>query len=178
MSSSRVSKPMAEKNEFIEWIERINVPPSYTVTHVQNERDWKVSSAQVCYWWKQAPALRSRLSGAGAKPRLADGEDILFDQILFRRSCKEKVNRDWIRDVGQRLAASELVNADFVASDRWINGFMRRFGLSLRRTTNLTVLSDGVLTERAVSYLSYLTSRVDSLSEEHTVFMDETAAYF
>lgn len=55
---------------------------------------------------------------------------------------------------------------------------MRRFGLSLRRTTNLTVLSDGVFTERVISYLSYLTSRVDSLSEEHTGFMDETAVYF
>lgn len=77
---------MAEKKEVIEWIKRINVPPSYTATHFQNEHDWKVSSAQVCYWWKQAHALRSRLSGAGAKPRLADGEDILFDEILFRRS--------------------------------------------------------------------------------------------
>ncbi|GMF43675.1 unnamed protein product [Phytophthora fragariaefolia] len=149
-----------------------------------NRRSWKVSEAQVRYWWKQrtaikaAPALRSRLSGAGAKPQLSEIKDILFDQVLFRRSAKEKVSRDWIRDAGQRLAASELGNADFVASDRWLNGFMRRYGLSLRRTTNLTVLTDDVLTDLAVSFLSSLTPRIDGLSDDHTILMDETAVYF
>lgn len=50
------------------------------------------------YWWKKrtaikaVPALRSRLTGAGAKPRLSEIDDILFDQVLFRRSAKEKVS--------------------------------------------------------------------------------------
>ncbi|EGZ29605.1 hypothetical protein PHYSODRAFT_323110 [Phytophthora sojae] len=35
-----------------------------------------------------------------------------------------------------------LDDADLVASARWVNGFMRRYGLSLPRTTNLTVLTD------------------------------------
>ncbi|GMF56797.1 unnamed protein product [Phytophthora fragariaefolia] len=140
---------------------------------------------KVRYSWKQrtaikaAPALRSRLSGAGAKPRLSEIVDILlFDQVLFRRSAKKKVSRDWIRDAGQRLAASELGDADFVASDRWVIGFMRRYGLSLRRTTNLKVLTDDVLTDRAVGFLSYLTSRIDGFSDDQTILMDETADYF
>ncbi|GMF38944.1 unnamed protein product [Phytophthora fragariaefolia] len=152
--------------------------------YFKNERGWKVSEAQVRFWWKQCTAIkaaqarRSRLSAAGAKPRLSEIEDILFDQVLFHRSAKEKVFRDWIRDAGQRLAASELGDADFVASDRWVNGFMRRYRLSLRRATNYTVLTDDVLTDRAVSFLSYLTSRIDGLSDDHTILMDETAVYF
>lgn len=55
---------------------------------------------------------------------------------------------------------------------------MRRYGLSLRRTTNLTVQTDDVLTDRAVSFLSYLTSRIEGLSDDHTILMDETAVYF
>ncbi|GMF21158.1 unnamed protein product [Phytophthora lilii] len=184
MPSSRMPKSMAEKKEVIQWIEKNGGVPTPAAVYFKNERGWKVSEAQVRYWWKQrtaikaAPALRSRLSGAGAKPRLSEIEDILFDQVLFRRSAKEKVSRDWIRDAGQRLAASELGDTDFIASDRWVNGFMRRYGLSLRRTTNLTVLTDDVLTDRAVSFLSYLTSRIDGLSDDHTILMDETAVYF
>ncbi|GMF53416.1 unnamed protein product [Phytophthora fragariaefolia] len=89
-----------------------------------------------------------------------------------------KNERGWKVSEGQRLAASELGDADFVASDRWVNGFMRRYGLSLRRTTNLTVLTDDVLTDRAESFLSYLTSRIDGLRDDHTILMDETAVYF
>ncbi|KAF4145865.1 hypothetical protein GN958_ATG04938 [Phytophthora infestans] len=80
MPSSRMPKSMVKKKE--------------------NERGWKGSKAQVRYWWKQrtaikaASALRSRLTGAGAKPRISEIEDILFDQVLFRRSANEKVSRD------------------------------------------------------------------------------------
>ncbi|KAG6611406.1 Pogo transposable element [Phytophthora cinnamomi] len=172
-------KSMAKKKEVVQWIEKNGGVPTPAAAYFKNERGWKVSEAQVRYWWKQrtaikaAPALRSRLSGAVAQPRLSEIEDILFDLVLFRRSAKEQVSRDWVRDAGQRLAASELGDADFVASDRWVMGFMRRCRLSLRRTTNLAVLTDDVLTDRAVSFLSYLTSRIDGLSDDHTILIDE-----
>ncbi|KAF4033782.1 Tc5 transposase DNA-binding domain [Phytophthora infestans] len=136
-------KSMAEKKEVVQWIEKNGGVPTPAAVYFKNERGWKVSETQVQYWWKQrtaikaAPALRNRLTGASAEPRLSEIEDILFDQVLFRRSAKEKVSRDWIRDAGQRLAASELGGTNFVASDRWVNGFMRRYGLSLRRITIL-----------------------------------------
>ncbi|EEY65729.1 uncharacterized protein PITG_03250 [Phytophthora infestans T30-4] len=175
---------MAEKKEVVQGIKKNGGVPTPAAVYFKNERGWKVSEDQVRYWWKKrtaikaAQALRSRLAGAGAKPRLSEIEDILLDQVRFCRSAKEKVSRDWICDAGQRLAASELGDTDFVASDRWVNGFMRPYGLSLRRTTNLTVLTDDVLTDRAVIFLSYLTSRIDGLSDDHTVLMDETAVYF
>ncbi|KAG6968307.1 hypothetical protein JG688_00005891 [Phytophthora aleatoria] len=57
---------------------------------------------------------------------------------------------------------------------------MRLYGLSLRRTMNLTVLTDDVLTDRAMrdSFLSYLSEHMTDISEDHTVLMDETAIYF
>ncbi|KAI9985997.1 hypothetical protein PInf_024882 [Phytophthora infestans] len=169
MLSSRMPKSMAEKKDVAQLIEK-----NGATVYFKNEPSWKISEAQVRYWWKQrtaikaAPALRSRLTGAGAKPRLSEIEDILFDQVT----------RDWIRDAEQRLAASDLGDTDFVGSGRWVNGFMHTYGLSLRRTTNLTVLTDDVLTDRAVSYLSYLTSRIDGLSDDHIIMMNETAVYF
>ncbi|KAF4031889.1 hypothetical protein GN244_ATG16249 [Phytophthora infestans] len=108
MPSSRMPKSMAEKKAVAQWIEKNGGVPTPSAVYFKNERGYKVSEAQVRYWWKQrtaikaAPALRSRLTGAGAKPPLSEIEDILFDQVLFCRSAKEKVFLDWIRDAGQR----------------------------------------------------------------------------
>ena len=55
---------------------------------------------------------------------------------------------------------------------------MDRFGFSLRRTMNLTTLSDDQLIQRRVDYMKYLQSRLRFLSLEKTLLMDETAIYF
>ena len=55
---------------------------------------------------------------------------------------------------------------------------MTRYDLSLRWTTNLTVLSDDELTARAVRFLTYLSSRKSSRNPNDTLLMDETAVFF
>ncbi|KAE9314336.1 hypothetical protein PF008_g19504 [Phytophthora fragariae] len=158
-----MANSMAEKKEVVQWIEKNAGAPTPSAAFFKDERGWKVSEDQVRKWWKQrtaikaAPALCSRLSGAGAKPRLSEIEDILFDQVLFCRSAKEKVCRDWIRDAG------------FFASDRWVNGFTRRYGMSLRRTTNLAVLTDDVLTDRASTSRTRAPQTMDQVGARHGV---------
>eukprot|EP00644_Phytophthora_capsici_P018216 jgi/Phyca11/20616/fgenesh1_pg.PHYCAscaffold_68_\ len=56
--------------------------------------------------------------------------------------------------------------------------FMKRYGLSLRRTTNLTVLSNEVLITRTLSYMIFLSSHRSTFDPMRTVLMDETAVYF
>eukprot|EP00644_Phytophthora_capsici_P016212 jgi/Phyca11/17565/fgenesh1_pg.PHYCAscaffold_28_\ len=147
----------------------------------RNERGWKISGAQVLYWWKQkesiksAPVCNLRLKGAGAKPRLAEVEDKIFDRVLFLRSEKKKVTRDLIAEMDKHLAQAELGNTQFLGSSKWVDGLMQWHDLSLRRTTNLTVLTDDVLTDRAVRYMEFLEARKDRLNMDHTVLMDETA---
>ncbi|RAW19847.1 hypothetical protein PC110_g23711 [Phytophthora cactorum] len=55
---------------------------------------------------------------------------------------------------------------------------MRRFEISLRRRTNLTVLDDDVLVNRAVCNMSFLREQVPTIDLEKTILMDETAVYF
>lgn len=55
---------------------------------------------------------------------------------------------------------------------------MSRYGLSLRRTTNLTVLFDDELTSRAVRFLFYLCSKKPALNPSSTLLIDETAVFF
>lgn len=61
---------------------------------------------------------------------------------------KEKVSRQWIAEIDIGMGIT-----DFVASEGWVSNFMRRNGLSLRKTTNLTTLTDAELVDRAVSYM-------------------------
>ncbi|KAG7391251.1 hypothetical protein PHYBOEH_006766 [Phytophthora boehmeriae] len=97
MPASRLAKAMSEKKEVVTGIEEHREVPTRAATHFQNERGWKISAAQVRYWWKQkesiknAPVFNLRLKGAGAKPRLAEVEDIIFDQVLFLRSEKKSL---------------------------------------------------------------------------------------
>ncbi|KAF4043109.1 hypothetical protein GN244_ATG04584 [Phytophthora infestans] len=40
----------------------------------------------------------------------------------------------------------------FAASDNWVSNFMIHFEISLRRQTNLAILEDDMLVDRAVAY--------------------------
>ncbi|OWZ10219.1 Pogo transposable element [Phytophthora megakarya] len=157
MPRSRVAKSMAEEKEVVTWIEQNGEVPTRATTYFQNERGWKIS---------------------GVQPRLAEVEDMIFDRVLFLRSEKKKVTRDLIAEVGKHLAQAELGNTQFLGSSKWVDGFMHRYDLSLRRTTNLTVLTNDVLTDRAVCYMEFVKVRKDRLNMDHTVLMDETAVYF
>ena len=104
MHTRRVSKTNLEKREVIKWIEGPGGGvPTRALKHFQAEREWKVSGAQIRYWWKnreaitKSPALQLRVTGGGRHPRLGKVEDVLFDQIVFLRSKKEKVSCQWIQ---------------------------------------------------------------------------------
>nr|CCA19011.1 conserved hypothetical protein [Albugo laibachii Nc14] len=163
MATKRVSKNNLEKREVVEWIEGTGGGvPTRALKNFQWEREWKVLGAQIRYWWRnrvaitKSPALQLRVTGEGGHPRFGEVEDVLFDQILFLRAKKKKISRQWIQASAHELAHAELDEDDFSASDMWLAHFMDRYGLSLRRTTNLTKLSDDELTARAVHFLAYL----------------------
>ncbi|GMF38991.1 unnamed protein product [Phytophthora lilii] len=66
MPSSRMPKSMAEKKEVVQWIEKNGGVPTPAAVYFKNERGWKVSEAQVRYWWKQRTAIRPRQRYAAA----------------------------------------------------------------------------------------------------------------
>nr|CCA27514.1 conserved hypothetical protein [Albugo laibachii Nc14] len=126
MTYKRVSKTNLEKREVIQWIEGTGGGiPTRSLKHFQAERGWKVSGTKIRYWWKNRVAITN-------SPEL---------QIMFMRAKKEKVSRQWIQASERELAQAELDDEEFSASDKRLAHFMARYGLSLRRTTNLTVLN-------------------------------------
>lgn len=95
-------------------------------------------------------------------------EDTLFDLIIQRRVLKLKVSRERIQAKARELAHAEG-HENFVASDKGLSLFMKHYDLSLRRTTNLTDLSNEELVSRALSYMIFLSSRRSTLDPMRTV---------
>ncbi|GMF42610.1 unnamed protein product [Phytophthora lilii] len=109
-------------------------------------------------------------------------EEALYDEVVAKRLKKQKVTREWIGHMARVIFACQQSDtmgpSGFVASPHWVTGFMRRYGLSLRRRTNLTSLTDEVLVTRAISYMNYRQSAIPDMDFDRTVLMDERAVYF
>ncbi|GMF37949.1 unnamed protein product [Phytophthora fragariaefolia] len=123
-----------------------------------------------------------RLPGGGRRPISAVMEEALYDEIVAKRLRKEKVTRAWISHMAKVIYAShhgdDAVFGGCTASPHWITGIMRRYGLSLRRRTNLTNLTDELRVGGAVSYMKFLRRTLPAMDLNHTILIDETAVYF
>ncbi|KAG6963825.1 hypothetical protein JG688_00007973 [Phytophthora aleatoria] len=109
-------------------------------------------------------------------------QEALYDEAVTKRLKKQKVTRGWIGHMARVFFACQQSNSagpdGFAASPHWVTGFTRRYGLSLRRRTNLATLTNEVLVDRAVSYMTYLQSALPAMDLDRTILMDETAVYF
>ena len=118
---------------------------------------------------------RRRVAGGGRKPLLQDLENLIADEVVELRIQKIKVTRAFIADRARLLAEEHGI--EFRASNSWLDNFMLRHDFALRRTTNLTTLTDDQLIQRAVDYMTYLRSRIPYINLSKTLLMDETAVY-
>ncbi|GMF16754.1 unnamed protein product [Phytophthora fragariaefolia] len=126
-----------------------------------------------------ANPVQKRLKVGGRKPVFGALEDLLLDAIITRRLQKEKVTRDWIASAALLLYLTlDSDGTSFTGSAAWVSKFMKRTDLSLRRRTNLPILSDDVLVQRAITYMRYLSDLPIHCSLEHAVLMDKTAVFF
>lgn len=138
-------------------------------------RGWILSRDEIESF--QLSKRAKRIPGAGRRPLLEEYEHIIADAVRTERAEKKRVRRSDVMKWAKQVARENEV-ADFKASAKWLEGFLSRNGLSLRRRTNLTTLSDGVLLDRAFQYLKYLTAKVEQSGNFHQiVLMDETAVY-
>ena len=121
MPRARIPKTNKEKKEVVAWIENVGGGvPTRAVKHFRDVMGWKVTGAQIRYWWKHrdaikgAPDLQLRLSGGSAKPELGELEDVLFDLVLFRRGNREKVSCEWIQEKARDMARAEKVSREWI----------------------------------------------------------------
>jgi len=170
------------KKEVIEYIDHHGTT-AYDACKFFSARDkFHYNEANFYSWYKNRDQLlatgnsKKRASGGGRKPVLGELEDVLADEIIEMRIQKMKVTRSFISDRATEIARENNIVLD--GCQQWVTKFMRRYGFSLRRCTNLTTLTDEELVQRAVQYLTYLKLRLPNINIDKTLLMDETAIYF
>ena len=148
-------------------------------------REFKVDSKRIREWCRQKEQLlalkkrkkakRRRLDGAGRKPRDPEMEEELFQWIVERRSRHLRVSRRMIRLQARTLSPDD----EFKASRGWLQRFMKRHDLSLRRKTTVSQSVPSDVIPKLVSFILHLrllqTSRV--YSTDSIFAMDETACW-
>ena len=102
---------------------------------------------------------RKRLDGGGTKPVSTNLEELIMDWISVRRSSGLRVLRKLVMKKAQLLyqemSTSEgiLKNEEFKASRGWLEQFIRRNNLSLRRKTSVAQKDSEKLIAKLVSYV-------------------------
>jgi len=117
----------------------------------------------------------------GGKKRVTEPLDIvLMNWIDGMRAKNLRVSRRMIREKARELSWTVLSNQSFNASRGWLEKFMERQGLSLRRRTTVAQKTPDELTEKLVSIVLYVRKlRINNQVEPGDIIaMDETAVWF
>jgi transposase-like protein len=145
-------------------------------------RKWKLSQQLNN---EEISRTAKRRSGAGRKPIIKDLEEQVLDWIIDRRADCLVVSRSDIKLFASSLYHSLYLETNdnnlnvFNAGDHWLDGFMKRNGLSLRRSSTLYKVSDTVIVQRCLSYKNFVDSaHLDNYNDRFVVAMDETAVYY
>ena len=80
-------------------------------------------------------------------------EDVLLEWIRSRRLKGLRVSRKLIMRKALHLSKEQQNTDDFTASNGWIQKFMRRYGLSLRRKTTVAQKDLEQLVDKLVAYV-------------------------
>ncbi|KAL7687568.1 putative HTH CenpB-type DNA-binding domain, Homeobox-like domain superfamily [Plasmopara halstedii] len=134
----RKSIPLSMKKEAIQWIMGPGKGiPSRAEKHF-GALNWDVSASSFRKWWKNRDKIlgdlggKKRISGGGRKPFLENAEEKLLVVVIQERAKKDRVTRKWIAKTAQHMF--QRSNATFKASENWVTKFIRRNGLTLKRS--------------------------------------------
>ena len=125
---------------------------------IQNE-----SKIQNKFCSKNQGRFAKKLDGGGRKIKDIDLEEMLLEWITLQRSKNLRVSRKLMqlkaRIYAEEKAASKGQINDFCASQRWLEKFISRNGLSLRRRTTKAQKSSEQIIDKVISYILYVYSR-------------------
>lgn len=141
-------------------------------------RKWRSKFEQLCILEEYGHG-KKRSCGSGRVAPYPELETLLYDWIIDRRLLSLIVRRTDIQKFALVIAAELDIPSDkFKASKHWLDNFMNRHHLSLRKSTSLFKLTDDEIVKRTLSYKSFI-DNIDFSQYQlsHMVSMDETAVY-
>lgn len=148
----------------------------------QNIRQWKKREAEFVKLMKESKTKRKRLCGGGRKKIMPELDKILFDWILTQRMKSLRVSRRSIREEAKRIFPTLENNElfDFKASRGWLEKFLDRNNLTLRRKTTVAQKDPSQLFGKVASVVNFVSNTVKAKKITHSaiVAMDETSLWF
>ena len=138
-------------------------------------REWCKQKEKLLELKKKGKSKRRRLTGGGRKAQDEDMEDELFDWISGLRSRNLRVSYRMIRE-----KAKELSNIDgFSASKGWLQRFIKRKGLTLRRKTTVCQSTPANYIPKLIDFIGNVRRlRINHGYSNNCIFaMDETACW-
>lgn len=160
----------ADKHSGEEAARHFNIDP-------KRVRDWRKQRAKLLL----ADQRRARLAGGGRKKVNWELERQLSEWIYSVWDQHHPVSGKLIRNKAMEIYPS-VRDGDkvFVASRVWLQKFLQRSGLSLRRRFARTRTDLDLLTDRLVSFVDYVGKAVGSkkILQEDIIAMDETVIWF
>ncbi|XP_033493159.2 uncharacterized protein LOC117263673 [Epinephelus lanceolatus] len=153
----------------------------------QAARFFNIDSKRIRYWRKQRAELRSadegraRLSRDGRKKLSVELERRLSEWIHAMRDRHQAVSADMIKNKALEIYPTVSDGGSrFVASTGWLQKFLKRYNLSLRRRSAVTQEDPNLLTEKLVWFVDYVGKTVSAkrILEKDIITMDETVAWF
>lgn len=176
------------KIEAVEYAEKNSISAAAKKYNVDRKtiREWKEKKADIVALVKRAGKSRKRLDGAGRKPLSEVLEERIVSWITDRRDKRLRVSRKLIMKKAKLLYLDmkedhALVHGgDFVASKGWLENFMKRHGLSLRRKTSIAQKDPDQLIGKLVAYVLRV-RKLRETFEYHAsdiIAFDETPVWF
>ena len=115
-------------------------------------REWCQKKEQLVALKKSGKSKKQRLVGAGRKALDSDLEEALFSWIMELRSRNLRVSRSMIRVQARTMSSVST----FKASRGWLERFMKRYSLSLRRKTTVCQKAPADCIPKLVSFVTHL----------------------
>lgn len=149
-------------------------------------REWRKNKAKISSLVSlKGSKMRKRLDGGGAKPLSTNLEERIMDWITIRRASGLRVSRKLIMKkaqlLHQEMSTTEgvLENEEFKASRGWLEKFMRRNNLSLRRKTSVAQKDPEKLIAKLVSYViqTRRMQKAHNFQASQIIAMDETPVW-
>lgn len=117
--------------------------------------------------------------GSGRRPVFLELENVVFDWIIDRRALSLVVSRADIQKFALSMAPEFDLTPDvFKASNHWVDDFLARHELSLRRSTTLFKLEDDEVIRRGLAFKSFVDNTDFARYELSNILaMDQTAVF-
>ena len=142
-------------------------------------REWCAQKEKLKALKKKGKTRRKRLKGAGRKPLDSDLEEDVFDWIINLRGRNVRVSRKMIRDKARAMMTGKDPLSQFKASRGWLQLFLRRKSLSLRKKTTVCQKTPDDVIPKLVSYCMHIRKLqiAHKFSSDNIFAMDKTACY-